>query len=132
MDTSNAHYSKLKENLRTATSRLKQKKEKEVLNQNDKMFNRLLLILKRESASIQRSRKMANGPSSLNIGQRKREIQSINKGNTAISKMLNDAKCVVPSMDAIRAHGLKTQKLLRVASNRNRNGSPKVDPLVSL
>lgn len=75
MDTSNIQYNKLKENLRTATSRLKQKKEKEVLTQNDKMFNRLLLILKRESASLQRNRKQAStGPQSLNITQRKRDI----------------------------------------------------------
>ena len=125
-------YGKFKDSFEQATKRLNKAKEKEILGQNEKMFNRLLHILKNEKRSLSKNRNDKIGPSSLNIAVRRRQISQINQSNAIISKKLNNSKCIVPTVKDLKLHSTKTEKLIKFASHRKNDGSPKPDPLIKL
>ena len=57
MDTrNNINYTKKRDEIETKFQRLKNMKDKEIENQNEKMFNRLLSILEKEKNSLRKQR----------------------------------------------------------------------------
>jgi hypothetical protein len=60
-----------------------------------KMYSKLLSILDNEKRSISKH-KAQLGPISLNVGIRRRTINTINNENEVISKRLNEVSCTVP------------------------------------
>lgn len=55
-------------------------KDKEIEDQNEKMFNRLLSILEQEKRALRKHRNSV-GPGSLNILNRKHRVRQINEDN---------------------------------------------------
>ena len=100
------------------------------MEQNEKMFNRLLCILKKGNKVVDKHRNNAAGPQSLNIGKRRATIATINHENEVFSKRLSLARSIVPSVAETREFTSKMELLKKNSSTRNRDGSPKPDPLI--
>ena len=97
MDTrNNINYTKKRDEIETKFQRLKNMKDKEIENQNEKMFNRLLSILEKEKYSLRKQRNSV-GPQSLNIKNRKDRIKDINVNNNILSTKLNTCRSFVPN-----------------------------------
>ena len=112
---SNIEYTKVRDNF-SNYGRLQKRKEKEVVEKNEKMFNRLLNILQNEKANVTRfAQPMPAGPNSLNIHNRRMTIDSINYNNMRVSKKLTNVKCVVPSMKDIERFNHKYETYKGVA-----------------
>lgn len=63
------------------------------------MFDRLLTILRNESNIMAKQRNLVNpGPISMNIGMRRKTVDTINQGNVMVSKKLESIRCRVPSL----------------------------------
>tara|TARA_B110000285_G_C15095104_1_gene601485 strand:+ start:187 stop:495 length:309 start_codon:yes stop_codon:yes gene_type:complete len=92
----NLYYTKIRNDMQAKYKRLQTVKTKEVEAQNEKMYGKLLNILDNEQRSISKHRASA-GPISLNVANRRRQINTINNENEVISKKLNEAKCTVPT-----------------------------------
>jgi molecular chaperone GrpE (heat shock protein) len=96
MDTrENLYYTKMRDEIEAKFKRLKNVKTREMEAQNEKMYSKLLSILDNEKRSISKH-KASLGPISLNVGIRRRAINTINNENEVISKRLNEVTCVVP------------------------------------
>jgi molecular chaperone GrpE (heat shock protein) len=88
----NIYYTKMRDDIEAKYKRLNNVKKREVETQNEKMYGKLLSILDNEKRSITKHK--ANlGPISLNVGVRRRTINTINNENEVISKKLNEIKC---------------------------------------
>jgi len=101
-------------------------KDREVVDQNEKMFGRLLSILKKENQAVAKARNMP-GPVSLNIGSRRQSISHINTQNEQFSKRLNFTKSVVPSVVDMHKFTEKHEEYRKCASR-----SPRQDPLITM
>ena len=94
------------------------------------MYSKLLSILDNEKKSISKHR--ANiGPISLNVGVRRRAINTINNENEIISKRLNEISCVVPKKEKLEKDFKEEfTKYKRACSTRRVDGEAYLDPLI--
>jgi hypothetical protein len=94
------------------------------------MYSKLLSILDNEKRSICKQRGNL-GPISLNVGMRRRAINSINNENELISKRLNDVTCAVPKKINLEKDFSNSRKYRRACSTRREDGFAKLDPLIN-
>ena len=125
----NVFYTRLRDDIAEKANRITKAKAKELENQNEKMFGKLIHILKRERTSISKQRSQL-GPDSLNVVTRKQDIKRINRDNIKISDILTNMTCEIPSMAQLKKREERNLRLKALASSRRVDGSPKVDPLV--
>ena len=93
------------------------------------MYSKLLSILDNEKKAISKH-KAYLGPISLNVGLRRRTINTINNENEVISKRLNEASCYIPKKDKLDKEFEKVVKYKRAVSTRKADGDAKLDPLI--
>lgn len=105
-------------------------KKKEMEAYNDKMYGKLIHILRNERSIYCKSTEKGPGPPSLNVVARKNSIKKINRENIQISDNLSNMTCVVPSFDYLKKREQRNQKLKSIATSRKPDGSPRSDPLV--
>lgn len=125
----NIYYTKMRDDIEAQYKRLKNVKTKEMEAQNEKMYGKLLSILDNEKRSLSKHKPV--GPISLNVGVRRRTINTINNENEVISKKLNDIKCQVPTKEKLDNEFKKAFSFKRAVSTRKASGEPKLDPLIS-
>lgn len=94
------------------------------------MYGKLLSILDNEKRSISKH-KAHLGPISLNVGVRRRTINTINNENEVISKKLNEVRCEVPTKEKLDNEFKKVEKYKRACSTRKADGLAYLDPLIS-
>ena len=93
------------------------------------MYSKLLSILDNEKRSISKH-KAQLGPISLNVGSRRRAINTINNENEVISKRLNEVSCAIPKKEKLDKEYSKVEKYKRAVSTRKPSGDAKLDPLI--
>lgn len=126
---SNVNYMEVRDKF-SNYQRLQRRKDIETITKNEKMFNRLLSILKNENSQIYRHRNLEiKGPVSMNIGQRRKTVAEINRGNSEVSRKLETVKSCVPTISQLKKHEAKTRDLHILAST-SRFNNRKDDPLI--
>ena len=126
----NLFYTKMRDDIEAKYKRLNNVKTREVEAQNEKMYGKLLSILDNEKRSITKHRAYL-GPISLNVGVRRRNINTINNENEVISKKLNEIKCLIPTKEKLDKDFAKVEGYRRACSIRKADGFAKLDPLFS-
>ena len=122
----NLQYTKVRDELNEKQRRIKNLRQREVGQQNEKMFAKLMAILNREN-----SLKRKHQPGSLNLQLRRHSVNTINKENHKLMVHLQNTKCQVPSFEDIQRRIYEKSKLMSNVSTRQPDGKRKLDPLVS-
>ncbi|CAI2376535.1 unnamed protein product [Moneuplotes crassus] len=99
------------------------KRERNISQQNQKMFQRLASIVSRPN----QIRFEGKGPNSLNFGRRKSEMRRIMKSNIDILKNIKNAKPALPIKD-LQKRFLKNEKYKTIVSTYDEYGK-KEDPV---
>lgn len=125
----NIYYTKMRDDIEAKYKRIKNVKTRETEAQNEKMYSKLLSILDNEKRSLSKH-KAHLGPISLNVGVRRKTINTINNENEVISKRLNEVSCAIPRKDKLDKEFDKVVKYKRAVSTRKADGEAKLDPLI--
>ena len=96
----NIFYTKLRDDIAEKANRITKIKKKELEAQNEKMYGKLIHILRHERSEISKTRSQV-GPSTLNEIVRKQGIKRINRENLKMSEYLSNIQPIVPTFEKL-------------------------------